>query len=121
MTADESTDDLYDSAREHFFWPLLTRTKLDEQRPLIMKAGKDSRVTDVEGHEFVDLTSSLTRASALGYGRPDIIAAIGVQLETLHYAGTAGVQADTTIRLAEVLADVTPGELVTSAFSGSGS
>jgi putrescine---pyruvate transaminase len=121
MTADDSAENLYDIAREHFFWPLLSRTRLEEQRPLIMREGQNSRVTDIEGHEFVDLTSSLTRASALGYGRPDVIAAIVLQLERLHYAGTAGVQADTTIRLAQVLADLTPGDLVATSFSGSGS
>ncbi|MBS1862210.1 MAG: aspartate aminotransferase family protein [Actinobacteria bacterium] len=120
MSATEQTTDLHALADEHFVWPLVNREDFDREPPLILAEGEESRLRDVDGNEYVDLISSLTRASTLGYSRPEMIAAMTAQLERLPYAGTAGQAADTSVRLAAELARRTPGDLTAAAFSGSG-
>jgi adenosylmethionine-8-amino-7-oxononanoate aminotransferase len=64
--------------------------------------------------------STVSRASALGYGQESIARAVYEQLCRLHYGGTHSAQADTTIRLAAKLAELTPGNLTSTFFVGSG-
>lgn len=48
--------------------------------PYFIKKGKDSRVWDVDGNEYVDFINSLA-AVTLGYNDPDVDAAVRAQLE----------------------------------------
>jgi adenosylmethionine-8-amino-7-oxononanoate aminotransferase len=121
MPSPDATTDLHQLAAEHFVWPLVDRNDFDREPPLILAAGEGARLRDVDGNEYLDMMSSLTRASTLGYSRPEMIEAMRRQLERLPYAGTAGQAADTSVRLAAELAARTPGDLVAAAFSGSGS
>lgn len=120
MPSPDLTTDLHRLAAEHFVWPLVDRADFDREPPLILAAGDGARLRDVDGNEYVDMMSSLTRASTLGYSRPEMIEAMRRQLERLPYAGTAGQAADTSVRLAAELAARAPGDLVATAFSGSG-
>jgi adenosylmethionine-8-amino-7-oxononanoate aminotransferase len=87
---------------------------------MVLAEGKGSRVTDAAGKSYLDLSSGITRASSLGYGNEEIVAAVSEQLRRLHYAGTAEYQADVVFELAEKLAELTPGALGPSYFTESG-
>ena len=111
----------YASAREHYMYSRLSREDVDSGYPLILRPGKGVRVRDVEDNEYLDLMSSASRASFLGYGDERMAAAMQAQLQELHYAGTGPFVAETTIGSAERLADAAAGNLSTTVFSSSGS
>ena len=113
--------DAYETAREHYLWPRVPRADVDAGFPLIFEEGKGVYLRDVEGNEYIDMMSSSTRASALGYGDQRMASAINSQLLTLHYAGTGSIAALPTVKLAERLAGLAPDDLTTTVFTGSGS
>ncbi len=116
-----SGHDAYNTAQEFYIWPRVPRADVDAGFPLIFEDGGGVQLRDVEGNEYLDLMSSSTRASALGYGDERMASAISSQLLTLHYAGTGSQVAEPTVRLAERLAKLPPHHLVTTVFTGSGS
>ena len=65
--------------------------------------------------------SSHTRANSLGYGNAEIAAAVGKQLEQLHYVGTVTNLAPPTIELAGKIADLGAGRLSKVLFVTGGS
>ena len=113
--------DPYERAKRVYIWSLLAREDVDAGLPVILESGEGVRVRDVSGRQFLDLMSGHTRASTLGYGCQRIVEAVSEQMAKLHYAGTAVYASDVTLQLAERLADLTPGNLVATAFTGSGS
>ena len=121
MTTLNDTRDITSLAHEHYVWPLLHRADLEREPPLLMTEGYAAHLVDVQGNDYLDLMSGLTRASTLGHDRADIAEAMQRQLARLPYAGTAGQVADVTVTLAAKLAAITPGDLHAVAFSGSGS
>ena len=102
-------------------WSRLSGEDVDSGFPLLLTRGEGVRVRDVDDREYLDLTSSASRASSLGYGDQRMAAALGEQVNELHYAGTGFIAAEVTIRLAERLAELPPPGLETTVFSGSGS
>src|ERR1700722_13791661 len=113
--------DAYDAAERFYIWPRVPRADVESGFPLIFEQGKGARLRDVEGNEYIDLMSSSTRASALGYGNERMVSAITSQLMTLHYAGTGSVATRPAIELAERLASLPPDGLTATVFTGSGS
>ena len=109
------------AARSFYIWPQLTREQIDGDVPQLLASGEGVRVRTVDGTEYLDLMSTVSRASALGYGQERIARAVYEQLTRLHYGGTAASQADVTIELAARIADLAPGRLTASVFVGSGS
>lgn len=84
--------------------------------PLFLRRGKGSRVWDLDGNEFVDNTMGLAPVS-LGYGDPDVDAAVRTQLED----GTILTQPHPLeAEMAELLAEVVPcAEMTRFAKAGS--
>ncbi len=121
MTTLNDTRDITALAHAHYIWPLLHRSDLAKEPPLVMTEGHRAHLVDVDGNDYLDLMSGLTRASLLGHDRGDLAEAMREQLARLPYAGTAGQVADVTVTLAAKLAALTPGDLHAVAFSGSGS
>jgi adenosylmethionine-8-amino-7-oxononanoate aminotransferase len=113
--------EIYSSATEHYIWPLLSRAEVAGGVPQLLRDGDGVRVRTVDGDEYLDLMSTVSRASSLGYGEERIARAVYDQLRRLHYGGTAHSQADVTIELAERIAALAPGDLTASVFVGSGS
>jgi adenosylmethionine-8-amino-7-oxononanoate aminotransferase len=120
-TAGSSRAAIYDKARQLCFWPLLSPEDVDSGFPLLLEEGSGVRVRDVDGNEYVDLTSSLSRSSTLGYGEARMADAMHDQLRRLHYGGSGPLQSAVTIDLAEKLAELAPGNLTSTVFTGSGS
>jgi len=116
-----SPAELHAAARTHYIWPQLTREEVHGGKPQLLAEGEGVRVRTVDGTEYLDLMSTVSRASALGYGQERIAQAVYEQLGRLHYGGTAASQADVTIELAARIAELAPGRLTASAFVGSGS
>ena len=121
MTTVNDTRDITALAHKHYIWPLLHRSDLAKEPPLVMTEGYGAHLVDVDGNDYIDLMSGLTRASTLGHDRADVAEAMQRQLARLPYAGTVGQVADITVTLAAKLAELTPGDLHAVAFSGSGS
>jgi putrescine aminotransferase len=116
-----SVVDIEQAARQFYVWPQLTREEIDGHVPHLLTEGRGVRVRTVDGTEYLDLMSTVSRASALGYGQERIARAVYEQLTRLHYGGTAGSQADVTIELAARIAGLAPGRLTASVFVSSGS
>lgn len=109
---------LREAAERHHIWQNVAKAEVE---PLILTEGQGVTVWDIDGKPYIDLISSLSRASSLGYRQPDVIEAIHEQLQRLHLAGTKGRLADTTIRLAERLAHLSPDPEGACLFVSSGS
>src|SRR6266511_972487 len=103
-----------------YVWPLFPKAQLAAEGPVILVEGRGVRCTDVEGRTYLDLTSSVSRASALGYGVEEVARAVSDQLQRLHYAGQGEFQADVVFKLAAKLAELTPGRLGATCFTESG-
>jgi adenosylmethionine-8-amino-7-oxononanoate aminotransferase len=119
--ATRSVADLRIASKRNYLWPMVGRHEVDADKPLILAEGDGVRVRTIEGDEYIDLMSTTSRASTLGYSQERIARAVYEQLGRLHYGGTAGSQADVTIELAARLAELAPGDLSFTVFVGSGS
>ncbi len=117
MTAAE----LRAAGRDNYLWPLVERAEVETGNTLILAEGEGVHVTTIEGDRYLDLMSTVSRASSLGYTQEPIARAVYEQLGRLHYGGCGASQADVTIELAARLAELAPGALSAVAFTGSGS
>jgi len=81
----------------------------EEGDPLIFVKGEGVKVTDSEGKTWIDVNGGYNSVN-VGYGRNEITEAAYKQMNLITYfpAGTATVP---TIRLAQKLAEMTPGSL----------
>ena len=68
-------------------FPLAAVEDVQRDGPTVYVRGEGVRITDIDGREYLDMMSSHTRANSLGYGNAEIAAAVGKQLEQLHYVG----------------------------------
>ncbi len=89
--------------------------------PKIITAGKGCYIYDMDGNKYLDSFSSLI-TSIFGHGRPEMTQAVTEQMDRLaffpNYQDSFTVP---MLRLAEKLADITPGDLEVSFFVTSGS
>src|SRR5690349_19461831 len=108
------------SALDHYIFPLAETESLQDGGMRLYTKGEGLLLTDVDGKEYLDMMSSATRATSLGYGQEEIARAVYNQMVELHYVGTVQSQADIVIQLAAKLAELAPGALTTSLFVGSG-
>jgi len=86
--------------------------------PIAIAEGRGSRVRDVEGREYVDLTAGWG-VNALGHAHPALVEAIARQADRLVQT-TNFVYTLPQLDLAETLARVTPPELTRSFLVSSG-
>ena len=91
----------------------------EEGGPLIAVEGKGIRITDSDGREWIDVNGGYNSVN-VGYGRTEIADAAREQALKLSYF-PAGTTAEPTIRLAEKLAQITPGSLSRTYFVSGGS
>jgi putrescine---pyruvate transaminase len=108
-------------ATRNYVWPQLSRAEIESGRPMVLREGDGVRVRTADGDEYLDLMSTVSRASSLGYGEERIARAVYEQLQRLHYGGTAHSQADVTLELADRIAELAPGDLSATVFVSSGS
>ena len=114
-------DALTRDALDYYLFPLATKQDMRTDGPMIFSSADGMEITDAAGKTYLDMMSTQTRASSLGYGQERIARAIYDQLMSLHYAGTFANVAEVTIRLSARIAGLAPGSLSASVFAGSGS
>ncbi len=114
-------DALTREALDHYLFPLATKQDIQRDGPMIFSSAKGLEITDAAGKTYLDMMSTQTRASSLGYADDRIARAIYDQLMHLHYGGTFANVADVTVQLASKIAALAPGDLTATIFAGSGS
>ncbi|MFO8059216.1 MAG: aspartate aminotransferase family protein [Bacillota bacterium] len=109
-----------DSYHKYMWAPFTQMGDLGGVEPLIIVEGEGSRVTDVEGREYIDGHGALWLANA-GFGRREIIEAASEQLHQLSYFPSfAGMANSVAVELAERLATLTEREGMRRVFFSSG-
>ena len=114
------TKELQDSALEHLW--IYTREPSDmaeKGEPQIFVEGKGCKVTDSMGDTYIDCMSGWWLKN-VGYGRTEIADAAYDQMLKITYMPD-GSTTEPTIRLAEKVASITPGDLSRCFFSSGGS
>jgi adenosylmethionine-8-amino-7-oxononanoate aminotransferase len=121
MTAAYSPDQLKAEAAEHYTVPLASKADVARDGLRIYVEGEGTRLIDVDGRSYLDMTSAHTRANSLGYGNHEIARAVYEQLATLHYIGSRNNVAEPTIHLGAKVAELAPGDLNKIIFTSGGS
>ena len=112
--------ELQESALEHLWVYLREPSDMAEKgEPQIFVDGKGCRVTDALGHTYIDGMSGLWLKN-VGYGRTEIADAAYQQMLKLTYM-PMGTTTEPTIRLAEKVASIAPGDLSRCFFTSGGS
>ena len=114
-------DTLTQNALDHYLFPLARKDEMRSDGATIFVSAEGLEITDAAGKTYLDMMSTQTRASSLGYGQDRIAKAIYDQLVGLHYGGTFANVVDVTVNLAAKVAELAPGTLTASVFAGSGS
>jgi adenosylmethionine-8-amino-7-oxononanoate aminotransferase len=101
---------------------LFARDQMKEfcQRPLVMARAEGMRYWDAAGKEYLDALSGIYVAS-IGHGNPRVLKAIRAQYEELHFSPPMHGTNDVAVQLANLLAEVAPGDLNTVKFQCGGS
>ena len=97
-------DTLARDALDHYLFPLAPRSDVRTDGANIFVSAEGLEITDAAGKTYLDMMSTQTRASSLGYGQDRIAKAIYDQLVGLHYGGTFANVVDVTVRLAAKIA-----------------
>jgi len=84
-------------------------------RPKLIVEGEGAHFTDADGKRYLDLSSQLI-CSNLGHGNERLRKAMAEQAERLCYI-SPGFATEPAARLAEKLAEITPGDLCKTFFS----
>ena len=122
MATHTETDvkNLQESALEHLWVYLREPSDMAEKgEPQIFVEGKGVKVTDALGRSYIDAMSGLWLKN-VGYGRAEIADAAYEQMLKLTYM-PMGTTTEPTIRLAEKVAQITPGDLSRCFFTSGGS
>ena len=106
--------------RKYMWAPFTQMGDLGGVEPLVIVGSEGSRVTDVEGREYIDGHGALWLANA-GFGRHEIIDAVSDQLRRLSYFPSfAGMANNIAVELAERLVGLTQREGMSRVFFSSG-
>jgi adenosylmethionine-8-amino-7-oxononanoate transaminase len=95
-------------------------TQMAQYEPLVIEHAEGCWLTTEDGKRLLDGVSSLW-CNIHGHQNPHIDAAIREQLGRVAHVTTLGMSCTTTERLAELLVEVTPGDLSHVLFSSDGS
>jgi adenosylmethionine-8-amino-7-oxononanoate aminotransferase len=113
-------EELQRTALEHLWVYLREPSDMAEKgEPAVYVSGEGVHVTDAQGNTSIDAMSGLWLKN-VGYGRKEIADAAYEQMLKLTYM-PMGTTTEPTIRLAEKVAQITPGDLSRSFFTSGGS
>jgi adenosylmethionine-8-amino-7-oxononanoate aminotransferase len=87
-----------------------SKKEIDQGVPVIVK-GSGVHVFDQSGNRYLDLVSGVTRPVHVGYGRQEIAQAVYDQICELPYFTPMQYANMPAMKLADVLAEITPGKL----------
>lgn len=88
------------------------------ERPLVVERGQGMYLYDAEGKQYLDYFGGV-KVMSVGHGHPKVTAAIMAQLQKIAYTSTLYVN-EPQVKLAEKLAQITPGRLKKTYFTNSG-
>jgi adenosylmethionine-8-amino-7-oxononanoate aminotransferase len=117
MKPEPPPSELAEWDRRHYWHAF---TPMAEYEPLIISQATGCRLVDVAGREYLDGVASMW-CNVHGHCHPRIDAAIRLQLGRVAHCTSLGMACDTTVRLAQRLADLAPGNLEHAFFSSDGS
>lgn len=106
--------------RAHLWHPFTQQQGWSGETPLIVESAQGCTITDVEGREYVDGTSSLW-CNVHGHRHPRIDAAIREQLDRVAHTTMLGLSHPGAIELAERLVELAPEGLSRVFYSDNGS
>ncbi len=111
-----------DAARESHLRHLLARDQMKEfcKDPLVIARAEGVRFWDVHGREILDGLAGIYVAS-VGHGNPRVLAAVQEQLQRLPFSPPMHGTNPVAVQLANLLAEVAPGDLDTVKFECGGS
>ncbi|MEE4136299.1 MAG: aspartate aminotransferase family protein [Desulforhopalus sp.] len=101
--------------QQEFLWP---SHLLYYKEPLALDHGNGSQITDVAGKRYLDFFGGILTTS-VGHNHPRVVSRVAEQVGRLIHSSTLYPHAN-HVRLAEKLADLTPGRLRKSYFTNSG-
>ncbi len=110
------------TSEEQFLRHIFVRDQMAEwsQQPLIMARADGVHYWDVHGKRYLDALSGIY-VVAVGHNNRRVIEAIRRQLDTLHFSPVMHGTNPVAIQLANVLAELAPGDLSTVKFQCGGS
>ena len=86
--------------------------------PIVLTRGKGTHVQDAEGRDYLDFFGGILTLG-LGHCHPEVVARVQQQIAELGHTSTLYPTAN-MVRVAERLAQITPGKLKKSFFTASG-
>jgi taurine--2-oxoglutarate transaminase len=101
--------------RQHVLYPW---TRQGQLKPFVITRASGNYFWDAEGKQYLDFTSQFANANP-GHADPRIVEAICEQAKTLPLVASP-FASEPKARLAELLAEVTPGDLTKTLFSTGG-
>ncbi len=120
MSDSLDVDQLIAAASRHLWQNYFVGTTPAE-RPTVLVRGEGLYVYDSDGNRYLDTFASLL-TTLCGHGRPEVTEAVSRQMQTLaFFPGGYDCIMEPTVRLAEKLAQVTPGDLGVTFFVNDGS
>jgi adenosylmethionine-8-amino-7-oxononanoate aminotransferase len=114
VTATEQT------ARDHVWIHMLPWSEFESDNLRIFDRGDGARLYDIQGREYLDGIAGLWVVNA-GHGRREIAQAYADQAARLGYASSMTYTTTPAVRLADKLAEITPGDLSRVFFCSGGS
>jgi L-2,4-diaminobutyrate transaminase len=121
MARHVDADNLAELDRRSSLHPFTSIAEQQAVGPHIIVSGSGIRIKDAEGREYIDAMAGLWCVN-VGYGRQELIEAMRQQAERLpYYHSFMGLANEPAIRLADRLAERTPGTLRKVFFGNSGS
>ncbi|MFJ5560768.1 aspartate aminotransferase family protein [Streptomyces sp. NPDC093250] len=79
------------------------------------------RIEDIDGNVYLDALAGGSAAATLGHGREDVADAVASQIRTMQWVSLRTFLNEPSIELGRRIAEITPGDLVTSFFVCDGS
>lgn len=113
---------LIDLDKKHFIHPTSSIKQQQEQGPaFIFEEGDGIYLKDVNGNEYIDAISSLWNVN-VGHGREELADAAHEQIKKMAFSSAFSTFShEPAIRLAEKIANITPGDLNAVFFTSGGS
>src|SRR6266481_7785479 len=110
------------TTEETFLRHIFVRDQMADwsKRPLVMARADGVFYWDVSGKRYLDALSGIYVVS-VGHNNRRVIAAIHAQLDTLHFSAPMHGTNPVAVQLANVLAELAPGDLSTVKFQCGGS
>jgi adenosylmethionine-8-amino-7-oxononanoate aminotransferase len=88
--------------------------------PIIVRQAEEITVTDIDGRQYIDGLSGIWVVN-IGHGNQAVIQAMIDQMRRLSFSWPEGTLNEPAVRLARLLADITPPQLTTVTLLNSGS